>query len=383
MTRRWLVCSVAATVAAAWLAPAFAAGQEAASEPEPTTFRTPWGDPDLQGVWSYATFTPLQRPAEFAGRELLTPEEVAAQNLADATRATSERRAELSAERDLALAYDQVWWDRGRVDRAHVAHRGPVRRPASAPDADGRAAARGRTRAARRRPLRFLGRPAAAGAVHDLPAGAAGAVRLQQRVSGLPEPRAGRHSQRDDPRRARRAARRASAHRRAHPPVERRRARPLGRRHPRGRDHALPRRHDVAGVPGHPRPARGGAVHPHRRRHHRVPLHDSRRGDVPRAPSRWSCPSSALPATSSTSTRATRGTTGSPTRCAASGSWRRPRRGRRRRASASAPTTPSGSAGESPGRSGGTVDVRGGWLTRHPTQQAQVGPPSGEKVAVA
>ena len=113
MTRRWWALPVAAMVAAAWLIPAPAAGQEAASEPEAMTFRTPWGDPDLQGIWSYATFTPLQRPAEFAGRELLTPEEVAAQNLADATRATSERRGELSAERDLALAYDQVWWDRG------------------------------------------------------------------------------------------------------------------------------------------------------------------------------------------------------------------------------------------------------------------------------
>lgn len=113
MTRRWLVRSVAAMVAAAWLMPGLAAGQETASEPAPTTFRTPWGDPDLQGIWSYATFTPLQRPAEFAGRRFLTPEEVAAQNLADATRATSERRGELSAERDLALAYDQVWWDRG------------------------------------------------------------------------------------------------------------------------------------------------------------------------------------------------------------------------------------------------------------------------------
>ena len=113
MTRRWWTLPVAAMVAAAWLIPAPAAGQEAASEPEPTSFRTPWGDPDLQGIWSYATFTPLQRPSEFAGRELLTPEEVAAQNLADATRATSERRGELSAERDLALAYDQVWWDRG------------------------------------------------------------------------------------------------------------------------------------------------------------------------------------------------------------------------------------------------------------------------------
>ena len=26
--------------------------------------RMPWGDPDLQGAWSNATLTPLQRPAD-------------------------------------------------------------------------------------------------------------------------------------------------------------------------------------------------------------------------------------------------------------------------------------------------------------------------------
>src|SRR5229473_240830 len=35
------------------------------------------GTPDLQGLWSFATVTPLQRPKEFAGREVLTPEEEA------------------------------------------------------------------------------------------------------------------------------------------------------------------------------------------------------------------------------------------------------------------------------------------------------------------
>jgi hypothetical protein len=35
------------------------------------------GRPDLQGTWSFATVTPLQRPKEFAGREVLTPEEKA------------------------------------------------------------------------------------------------------------------------------------------------------------------------------------------------------------------------------------------------------------------------------------------------------------------
>ena len=80
---------------------------------ESSVFRTAWGDADLQGIWSYATITPLQRPSEFAGREFLSAEEVAERNQREATRASSERRGELTAERDLALAYDQFWWDRG------------------------------------------------------------------------------------------------------------------------------------------------------------------------------------------------------------------------------------------------------------------------------
>ena len=51
----------------------------APAAPKPTarkTFRTPWGDPDLQGVWDYKTITPLERPANMAGRATLTDEEV-------------------------------------------------------------------------------------------------------------------------------------------------------------------------------------------------------------------------------------------------------------------------------------------------------------------
>ena len=33
--------------------------------------------PDLQGIWSFATLTPLQRPKEFVGKDVLTPEEKA------------------------------------------------------------------------------------------------------------------------------------------------------------------------------------------------------------------------------------------------------------------------------------------------------------------
>src|SRR5581483_7306961 len=51
--------------------------------------RTPWGDPDLQGVWNDATGTPLQRPNGLAGKDVLSDEEAAAfqeQTVQDLTR---------------------------------------------------------------------------------------------------------------------------------------------------------------------------------------------------------------------------------------------------------------------------------------------------------
>lgn len=38
--------------------------------------KTPWGDPDLQGVWDYKTITPLERPAAMGDRQFLNDEEV-------------------------------------------------------------------------------------------------------------------------------------------------------------------------------------------------------------------------------------------------------------------------------------------------------------------
>jgi hypothetical protein len=49
----------------------------AQSKAKPYGAKTPWGDPDLQGVWDYKTITPLERPANFGDRQFLTDEEVA------------------------------------------------------------------------------------------------------------------------------------------------------------------------------------------------------------------------------------------------------------------------------------------------------------------
>src|SRR5579862_6390372 len=62
------------------------------------TGRTVDGQPDLQGVWDFRTVTPLERPAEFANKEFLTPAEAAAfekkmveANDADTNRSTDTR----------------------------------------------------------------------------------------------------------------------------------------------------------------------------------------------------------------------------------------------------------------------------------------------------
>ena len=38
---------------------------------------TPWGTPDLQGVWDFRTLTPLERPGQLEGKESFTKEEAA------------------------------------------------------------------------------------------------------------------------------------------------------------------------------------------------------------------------------------------------------------------------------------------------------------------
>ena len=39
--------------------------------------RTPWGDPDLQGIWNDATSTPLQRPLGVGEKQVLGDDEAA------------------------------------------------------------------------------------------------------------------------------------------------------------------------------------------------------------------------------------------------------------------------------------------------------------------
>ena len=72
MSRPYGLSLPAAVIAGAL--PLAAAGQPS----EGAHPRTPWGDPDMQGIWTSATYTPLERPETVADRAFLTEEEAAA-----------------------------------------------------------------------------------------------------------------------------------------------------------------------------------------------------------------------------------------------------------------------------------------------------------------
>src|ERR1700687_4162757 len=69
-----------------------ATGIVAAQAPKPRVYvppKTPWGDPDLQGLWPGSVNIPLQRPASMGERAVLTEEEFAQRDAAEKKRVES------------------------------------------------------------------------------------------------------------------------------------------------------------------------------------------------------------------------------------------------------------------------------------------------------
>src|SRR5438067_11855002 len=106
MTYRYVVYGVAAFISAAFVSVSFAAGQK------PALPRTPDSRPDFQGVWAISTLTPVERAAEFAGKEFLTEQEAAAYEKRTLEELNSDRR-DGGPEADLRRNYNEFWRDRG------------------------------------------------------------------------------------------------------------------------------------------------------------------------------------------------------------------------------------------------------------------------------
>ena len=82
--------------------------------------RTPDGQPDVSGTFTFRTLTPLQRPTQFEGRENLTPEEARAFEASERTRQNRDLfDPELGSggyqprSEGGVLSYNEFWYERG------------------------------------------------------------------------------------------------------------------------------------------------------------------------------------------------------------------------------------------------------------------------------
>ena len=80
-----------------------------------TAPRTPWGQPDLQGIWDFRTITPMERPEDLADKEFLTVEEAAnlEQEAVDRDIRLWDRAARRTEAGENVGGYNNFWMDRG------------------------------------------------------------------------------------------------------------------------------------------------------------------------------------------------------------------------------------------------------------------------------
>ena len=111
-----------------------------------TVPRTPWGEPDLQGIWSNATTTPLQRPRELAEKEFFTDEEVSDRD----ARVGDARNTDRAPRAGDPGTYNEFWWERGRTVANNrtslIVEPADGRLPPLTPEGQQRADARAQTR---------------------------------------------------------------------------------------------------------------------------------------------------------------------------------------------------------------------------------------------
>jgi hypothetical protein len=101
------LAAVVTIAAGALLVPPSAFGQE----PTRIPLRTSWGAPNLQGTWNNGVSTPLERPAEFGDKAVLTPEELAAYTAQrQAAREDRDSREGAGTDADVRRAYNALWF---------------------------------------------------------------------------------------------------------------------------------------------------------------------------------------------------------------------------------------------------------------------------------
>ena len=98
----------AAAVAGLLAAPVSAAAQAGDGNPAPPI--TPWGAPDVQGVWDFRTITPMERPADLGDTAVLTEAQAAR---VEAETAAAQAARDTETPFDTVGNYNQFWFDPG------------------------------------------------------------------------------------------------------------------------------------------------------------------------------------------------------------------------------------------------------------------------------
>jgi hypothetical protein len=83
----------------------------------PAALKTPWGEPDLQGIWTVEYDTPFQRSPRFANKEFFTDEERAEFDRVRSQIRGRDERGERGSEIDVAGAYNDQWGGMKRTGR--------------------------------------------------------------------------------------------------------------------------------------------------------------------------------------------------------------------------------------------------------------------------
>lgn len=104
MSVKWIVAALLATSLVALRAQSDQAGP-----------RTAWGDPDLQGVWNFASNIPLNRPEELGERQLLSEEEAAARQ--EGILQARDNQDNSPARAGSTGTYNRFWTDTPRPSR--------------------------------------------------------------------------------------------------------------------------------------------------------------------------------------------------------------------------------------------------------------------------
>jgi hypothetical protein len=119
MKAHWLGATLVLGGIAAWLTGPTLAGQTSSSTPGNRSSKTSKpaprnadGHADLNGVWSFATATPLERAPEFANKLFLTDEE-AKQFARRVVEGRDKDKRSSDPEADVSSAYNDFWWDQG------------------------------------------------------------------------------------------------------------------------------------------------------------------------------------------------------------------------------------------------------------------------------